>query len=146
TNLLLAASLDWWWAGGAETFYGPATRYLLPTIPFLMIFVAVGWRRIENTFTWILIGVSVAINWMFVLSAGYGLGMSPIQPGWENLPFVVHANHIMETFGAESVWFNLLASSHFSLGKAGAAAITWALAAVVGALVWGIWRKQDARA
>jgi hypothetical protein len=142
SNIILSASLSsYWHAGGDQTYYGPAVRYLLPAVPFVMIFAGFALHRLKQTITVPFVVLSVAINWLFVLSASYGWGASPIQPGWENLPLVVHARHIVETFGAESVWFNFLASSHFSLGAAGAAAITWLGAGCIGVLVWLIWRN-----
>jgi len=141
SNVLLSASLSsYWHAGGDKTYYGPSVRYLLPAVPFVMIFVAFAVQRVKPVIALAFVAVSVAINWIFVLSASYGWGASPILPDWENLPLAVHARHIGETFGAESVWFHFLASSHFRFGKPGAAAITWCGAAVVTGFVWWIWR------
>lgn len=140
SNAWLAASVVFWHGGGSETYYGPATRYLLPAVPFLMVLVAFAVQRVKPRIVHALVALSALVNWIFVLSTSYGRGASPTQPGWENLPLVVHARHIADTLGAESVWFNFLASSHFSLGKAGAAAITWSGAALVATIVWFIWR------
>jgi hypothetical protein len=143
SNLMLSASLSsYWHAGGDRTYYGPAVRYLLPAVPFAMLFAGVAIQRVRPSVTCFFVVISAAINWMFVLSANYGGGASPMQPGLQNLPLVIHAKHILETRGAESAWFSFLASSHFPLGKNGAAAITWCGAAMVGMLVWLLWRPQ----
>jgi hypothetical protein len=146
SNLLLAASLDvFWHGGGTVNYYGPGCRYLLPAVPFLMIFFAVAAERVRPAVTNGLVAVSALVTWMFVVSHSYGAGRSPIGSGWETLPLVVHGKHIAETFGAESVWFNFLASSHFSLGTAGAALLTWGGAFLVAVAVYFLWRGPRRR-
>lgn len=140
TYAVLAAGLSWWWAGGERVYQGPATRYLIPAVPFVVFFAAVGMQHVRPWITKLLLVASVAIAWTFVLSANYGKGESLTAPGWENSPLIVQWKHIAATFGAESPWFYFLSSSHLSFSRPLAALLTWCGFACLGLMLWRIWR------
>lgn len=89
-----------------------------------------------------LIPLSIAIAWMFVLSANYGKGESPIDSNWHNAPVVFLAGYLIDTHAAESIWYHLLSSNRVGLPQWIAGLVTWLGLLLTLGLVWLVWKPR----